>query len=158
MTNREPLAFLITWTTYGSWLPGDARGWVNRREPGIQPPDASRERFAISALATDVVQLNEKQRQIVDATIRRHCQLRDWPLHALSVQATHVHVVVSADVAPEKVLEQFKAWCTRRLNEAEAAGADPTGQHKWWTRHGSTKWIKDEAYLNNAIRYVLEGQ
>jgi hypothetical protein len=24
----EPLAYFLTWTTYGSWLPGDERGWV----------------------------------------------------------------------------------------------------------------------------------
>ena len=24
----EPLAYFLTWTTYGTWLPGDERGWV----------------------------------------------------------------------------------------------------------------------------------
>jgi REP element-mobilizing transposase RayT len=158
MALRGPLAFLITWTTYGTWLPGDARGWVTRREPGIRQPDAGRERFARSTLSAETVQLNETQRGIVETTVRRHCELRNWALHALSVQTTHVHVVVSADIAPERAMEQFKAWCTRRLNEAEGVNVASAGQHKWWTRHGSTKWIKDEAYLHNAIRYVLEGQ
>jgi hypothetical protein len=26
----EPLAYFLTWTTYGSWLPGDERGWVEK--------------------------------------------------------------------------------------------------------------------------------
>jgi len=26
----EPLAYFLTWTTYGTWLPGDERGWVRR--------------------------------------------------------------------------------------------------------------------------------
>ena len=26
-----PLAYFLTWTTYGSWLPGDERGWVDGR-------------------------------------------------------------------------------------------------------------------------------
>jgi hypothetical protein len=25
---NEPLAYYLTWTTYGTWLPGDERGWV----------------------------------------------------------------------------------------------------------------------------------
>ena len=25
---NDPLAFFLTWSTYGSWLPGDARGWT----------------------------------------------------------------------------------------------------------------------------------
>jgi hypothetical protein len=23
-----PIAYHLTWTTYGTWLPGDSRGWV----------------------------------------------------------------------------------------------------------------------------------
>ena len=34
-----PLAYLITWTTYGTWLPGDQRGWVEDGTFGIQAPD-----------------------------------------------------------------------------------------------------------------------
>jgi hypothetical protein len=26
-----PMAFFLTWTTYGSWLPGDDRGWCDAR-------------------------------------------------------------------------------------------------------------------------------
>jgi hypothetical protein len=34
----EPLAYFLTWTTYGSWLPGDQRGWVAK--PGqFRAPD-----------------------------------------------------------------------------------------------------------------------
>jgi hypothetical protein len=31
-------------------------------------------------------------------------------------------------------------------------------RRKWWTEHGSTKWINDRAYFDNAVRYVLERQ
>lgn len=47
---------------------------------------------------------------------------------------------------------EFKAWCSRRLNEKLGT------KQEWWTLHGSTKWINDEAYLENAIRYVMESQ
>ena len=26
----EPLAYFLTWTTYGTWLPGDERGWSRK--------------------------------------------------------------------------------------------------------------------------------
>jgi hypothetical protein len=26
----DPLAYFLTWTTYGTWLPGDERGWCKR--------------------------------------------------------------------------------------------------------------------------------
>src|SRR5437868_1076725 len=38
MANDTPIAFLFTWTTYGTWLPGDARGWVEYQQ-GFQLPD-----------------------------------------------------------------------------------------------------------------------
>jgi predicted nucleic acid-binding protein len=35
----DPLALFLTWTTYGSWLSGDERGWVEKpgcfREPDV---------------------------------------------------------------------------------------------------------------------------
>jgi hypothetical protein len=24
----DPLAYFLTWATYGTWLPGDERGWI----------------------------------------------------------------------------------------------------------------------------------
>ncbi len=29
-TMPDPLAYYLTWPTYGTWLPGDERGWVKR--------------------------------------------------------------------------------------------------------------------------------
>ena len=25
---EDPIGFFLTWVTYGTWLPGDSRGWV----------------------------------------------------------------------------------------------------------------------------------
>jgi len=33
----DPLAFFLTWTKYGSWLPGDERGWWKSPETSWQP-------------------------------------------------------------------------------------------------------------------------
>jgi len=147
-----PLAYHLTWHTYGSWLPGHERGWVERDTPGIQPPNDGRQAVAQEAMTTEAVTLDEDQRAIVAATIRDHCRIRAWTLHAVHVGSTHVHVVVTADRDPKDVLDQFKSWCSRRLNEK--AGV----KGRWWVYHGSTKWINDEAYLANAVRYVQERQ
>ena len=97
--------------------------------------------------------MTESQRAIVEQTIRDHCRIRNWTLHAVNARSNHVHVVVSADIHPDEVMSQFKAWCSRRLNEAAE-----TPPEKWWAIHGSTKWINDTNYLEDAIRYVLDGQ
>ncbi len=147
-----PLAYHLTWTTYGTWLPGDERGWLTHGADEIHRGDCDWREQAVRNLKHVSVVLNEQDRQIVRETIVSHCEIRRWTLHALNVRTNHVHLVVTADIMPEKVMDQFKAWCSRRLNERSEC------RERWWTRHGSTKWINDEAYLSNAIRYVNEGQ
>ena len=71
----DPLAYHITWTTYGTWLPGDSRGWVKSKAPGIQAPNARVEEGARGKLDQTPVMLTEEERQIVEQTIRRHCEI-----------------------------------------------------------------------------------
>jgi hypothetical protein len=52
---------------------------------------------------------------------------------------------------------QFKAWCTRRLKERSAAGRLPH-RDNWWTEDGSKRFLNDEASLEGAVKYVLDGQ
>ena len=156
-----PLAYHLTWTTYGTWLPGDERGWVASGKDGIQLPDRQRELEARRSLAESPVVLTDGQRQVVEQTVRDHCQIRGWTLHALNVRSNHIHVVVTADRRPEEVLNQFKAWCSRKVSDdagLTAAVAKKAGRRRWWTEHGSTKWIFDEKYLEEAVHYVVERQ
>jgi REP element-mobilizing transposase RayT len=114
----DPIAYFITWTTYGTWLPGDQRGWVERGSWEPQLPNLYRERHARSMMTEDAVVLTSEQRPVVDQVIVEHCRIRNWFLHARNVRTNHVHVVVSAMVDPKVVREQFKAWASRRLSDA----------------------------------------
>ena len=157
----KPLAYLLTWTTYGSWLHGDEHGWVQSGQPGIQAPDSERQDNMRMRMTEQAVILNDSQRPLVENTIREVCQFRYWTVHAVNVRSNHVHVILSADRPPEQVLSQLKAWCSRRLSEQEGLSVQKgsrNGRRRWWTEHGSTKWINDDNYLQNAIRYVNERQ
>jgi hypothetical protein len=48
----DPLSFFISWSTYGTWLPGDQRGWVEYRR-GWQLPSPIRELEALAAMTED---------------------------------------------------------------------------------------------------------
>ena len=158
----EPLAYHITWTAYGTWLHGDDRGWVECGGAGIQPPDEARRRIAEKRMTQSTVRFDDSQRALITQVIKDHCGIRRWHIHALKVLSNHIHLVVSADRAPAEVMNQLKAWCSRRLSDAagliETPAAKKAGRRKWFTEHGSTKWINDEEYLENAVRYVIEGQ
>jgi hypothetical protein len=54
---------------------------------------------------------------------------------AAHVRTNHVHTVIVGEDRPEKMLNAFKAYASRRLNEA---GMD-TPDRKRWARHGSTR-------------------
>ena len=155
------LAYHITWTTYGAWLPGDERGWVKAGVPGVQLPDPEREQAATLAMAESSVTLTPEQRALVEQTIRDHCRIRGWTLHAVNVRTNHIHVVVTADRAGEVVRDQFKAWCSQKLSDQAGLTtpvARKAGRRHWFTEGGDCKPIDTEEYLKNAIAYVLEGQ
>ena len=105
--------------------------------------------------------LDPEQRRIVEDTIADHCRIRGWHLHAKSARTQHVHVVVTAPGRdPELVMDQFKAWCTRKLKELERSRR-PAGRairENWWTQRGSKRSLNDQQCLEEAIRYVLEDQ
>ena len=54
------------------------------------------------------------------------------------------------------IREQLKAWCSRRLNEQQAAPLLPESELRthWWGDRGSIRWIFTEADLAAAIQYV----
>jgi REP element-mobilizing transposase RayT len=155
------LAYHITWTTYGTWLPGDVRGWVKAGVWGIQAPDPTEEAHAREKMAESAVILTTQQRAPVEQTIRDHCRIRGWILHAVRARTNHVHTVVTADRDPDDVRDQFKAWCSRKLSDqAGLSGpvAKKAGRRRWFTEGGDTEQIEDEQYLENAVRYVMERQ
>jgi REP element-mobilizing transposase RayT len=155
----EPLAFFLTWTTYGTWLPGDDRGWTERRR-GFQLPDPIRQREAEACMADDPCALDDEQRRLVETTIADHCRIRGWELHMVNCRTNHVHVVVTANRDPDEVSQQFKAWCTRRLKELERARGRQGAaiREKWWTEKGSQRRLWDPVSLDAAIQYVRDGQ
>ena len=157
--NETTLAYLLTWTTYGTWLPGDERGWV-KWHGGFQQPSEPLRQYSTAKMAEPAITLDPQQRELVDSTIRRHCEIRHWSLHALNVRTNHVHVVVTAlEYAPETVVEQFKAWCTRHLKAASISSNDSMSVRKhWWTEGSSRRSIHRESDLAAAIEYVLEAQ
>jgi valyl-tRNA synthetase len=150
--------YLITFTTYGTWLHGDERGSVDRQQNLPGEPyvlgDEQRERAEFSQQHQPAVTLEPQQRQVVQQTIREVCQHRGWTLHAAHVRTNHVHVVVSAEPEPERVMNDFKSYATRRLREQDLVGQDESV----WTRHGSTRYLKEEPSFEAARRYVIDEQ
>ena len=145
----DPIGYFITWTTYGTWLPGDERGCWHRGQF-----QSANELFREMALAKmKAFTLSQEDRDAVDETVAKHCEIRSWTLHTVHARLNHVHVVVSAPgYPPETVCDQFKAWCTRWLKSRHP------GRERFWTAGGSCRWINHQDDLEAVIGYVNEAQ
>ena len=155
----EPLAYFLTWPTYGTWLPGDQRGWVQYHR-GHQLPDPVLEREAQARMEEEACILDRTQRDIVEKTIQDHCEIPQWKLFAVNCRSNHLHVVVGAKVHPDEIRKQLKAWATRHLKAHQklTTGHDGNLRTNWWAERGSGRYINDEDSLEAAIIYVQEGQ
>jgi REP element-mobilizing transposase RayT len=153
-----PVAYLLTFHTYGTWLPGDPRGSVDVRHHaagapcvGSYPPRlvSSTER-----LRHAIVLLSEAERAVVLRTVHEVCRHRAWILLAVHVRTNHVHVVVRGEPSPERIMNDLKVWATRRVVEAELRPRGTT----LWVRHGSTRYLWTPQSVDAACTYVVEGQ
>ncbi len=115
-------------------------------------PDVDRERFERRLSGRSGYKLSAEERLVVLKSIRRHAEIRNWLLYAAHVRSNHVHIVVEADVPPEKAMEQFKAYASRALNRNGARGG------KRWAHHGSTRYLWQPRQISAAVDYVLNQQ
>jgi REP element-mobilizing transposase RayT len=149
----DPIGYFLTWVTYGTWLPGDARGWVEYRR-GWQLPDPVRELEAKARMTEDACILRLEQRRVVEAQIAETCAYRGWTLQAVNCRSNHVHVVVTADVRnPKKIRVDLKAWATRALKVKFDASRE-----NWWAERGSIRYLNSDNDLEASVFYVRDGQ
>ncbi|MEX2173079.1 MAG: transposase [Pirellulaceae bacterium] len=159
--------WLLTWTTYGTWLPGDERGFVSEVNDGQggrvihnlpgTPHDAGWNRLEFDSrrrLVAKPIYLVNEQAAIAFAQFEETAAYRCWQLIAVSVMANHVHLAVGVpgDPQPEDILRDFKSYASRALNRAFGRPASGT----WWTESGSKRKLKDEAAILSAAAYVRD--
>jgi len=153
-----PLAYLITFRCYGTWLHGDERGSIDRFHNRYQSPYISQnERWRqhnTRQLKSESVSLNATQRQSVGTAIRETSALRNWLLRAINVRTNHVHVVVSiGNTKPSRALNAFKANATRQMRR-DGCWSQP---HSWADK-GSARHLWNERSIEQAVEYVVNGQ
>src|SRR5262245_5756382 len=128
--------WLLTNATYGSWLPGDARGFVGHvwdKRPGDSPDDTrvvhnlpgteyDEDAPGLKHAADDLLRgppiaLTVTQAEALLAQFQETTRVRGWELCAVAILFNHFHIVVGVpgDPAPAKILGDFKSWGTRAL-------------------------------------------
>ena len=161
--------WFLTWTTYGTWLPGDQRGFVGRRPdelgrnvrqnkygtPAVAPNGRLRN-FVRSNLKAPPIVLDSDQAAELFKQFEETARIRGWLLIAVGIMPTHIHIVVGVpgDPDPDKILTDFKAYGSGRLNKKWGKPTSDT----WWTTGGSTRKLPDDHSVEAAIQYIREQQ
>lgn len=157
-SNLDIRAYFLTCTTYGTWLHGDERGSVDdvHRVPGLPfaPPSPRRADANREAMKWPEFTFDAKSRGIVHRTIVEVFELRKWPLLALNVRTNHLHIVGYSPDGADKMMNDFKAWCTRRLRESKCRSQ----KAPVWTEGGSKHKLFTEEAVRAAVGYTLHGQ
>jgi REP element-mobilizing transposase RayT len=103
--------------------------------------------------------MDAPRRKVVRDAIVDLCRAKDWDLLALHVRSNHIHVVVSANRDPGRLMSDLKARASRELNRHEGAAHEVSGvPRKRWTRHGSTLHLFEPAKVQEKIRYTIDDQ
>ncbi len=142
----KTIAYMVTWTTYGTWLQGDKRKYVKdgRTLPANEPlANANKE-----ALANEPVRFNRQHRKIVEDAIRQKAIQFGQEIYALAVRYNHLHLVVSYIPIPiDSVVQHYKAAGLIALRKVGIHG-------KVWTKGFNTRYCFDQQTLQQKIDYV----
>jgi REP element-mobilizing transposase RayT len=161
----ENKAILVTWTCYGTWLPGDERGFVSnklrgdgsfdrkRNAPGTEPhaDDPYTHSVASELQEWPTVMLTPAQALAAANSLCELARKRKWIIHRAAIMANHVHVVVAncPDDGPA-ARRVLKGVTSADLSRAEGKSL------RWWTAGGSNRYLKGTEAIEAGIQYVAE--
>ncbi len=167
--------WLLTNTTYGTWLPGDPRGSVTsvRDQRACDTPHSHRfehdlfgepwedslpglYRSAAERMSGPPILLSAAQAATILNQFQETAEIRGWILHAVAIMQNHFHLIVqhTGDERAQKLLSDLKAYASRALNREYGRPISKT----WWTTNGSKRLLKTDDYWHNACNYVLYKQ
>ena len=142
----KTIAYMITWTTYGTWLQGDKRGFVKDGE--ILLPNQSLVDSNKRSLKKEPVKLSGVQRQIAQITIIEKARKLNQRIYALSVRSNHVHIV--AEYIPKPiglVVRHYKNSVQVALRKMGLSG-------EVWTKGFDKGYCFNPQTLESRIKYV----
>jgi REP element-mobilizing transposase RayT len=140
------VGYMVTFTTYGTWLQGDKRGYVKdgKRLEGDQ---------RLLELCKDLqkgqtIKLTKREKEIVREAILNEAERIGQKLEALVICTNHVHLAVrSCDKSIERIVSMYKSVSTRALRSCGQVG-------RIWTKGFNKRFCFTQHDLERKIAYV----
>jgi len=141
-TQQHLLATMITTTTYGTWLPGDLRGYVDRGV--ILPADPDHLQRARRLLKSDPIYLTPGDQDTLFDALQRAAHEFDYTLFAASIESWHAHWLIDhAFDAVEVMVARLKT----RMRQALDRG-------RLWTAGYDARFCFDEDAVEARRNYI----
>jgi len=137
---------MVTFTTYGTWMRGDSRGW--RKNGKVFTANPRLKRIDESQMKGEIVRLGKNEKTIVRKAICKKASSLGQKILAISVWSNHVHVVVKYDGRKiEETVRIYKNAATAALRRSGFRG-------RVWGSGYDKRFCFDEVALRKRIEYV----
>ena len=146
MSIPKTIGYMLTWTTYGSWLQGDERGYV--KDGQTLGGDEKLVDLCKKFQEGHTVKLRNNEKDIVRRAILNEAERTGHTIEALAVYSNHIHLV--ARYFPEPIgrtVSRFKNVATSALRKHGRAG-------RVWTRGFDKRFCFNQEDLDRRIQYV----
>jgi hypothetical protein len=143
---RKVLGYMLTWTTYGSWLQGDKRRYV--KDGRIYAPNPSLENKNKENMKYPKVSLTAAQREIVERALIKESASLNQKIYVAAVGRSHIHLVTDCNfISAASAVSHYK-------NAARLAVRSNGFVGRLWTKGFSVRYCFDEDQLSKLIQYV----
>jgi len=138
---------------YGHWLPGDAKGFRNKKHrihssgdyKSPPPPDehAGLQTHARRLLKQPPITLTPQQRKLLGELLLRWCRLKHIPVAAVSVGGAHAHLLAKLPIADTDAT----IGKAKRYASCESRKQDPSLPSKLFAGKGEPKPVESWGHL-----------
>ena len=140
------IAFMATWTTYGTWLQGNKKGYVKNGK--ILEANSQLEQSNRESLKHEEIKIPKRLREAVKNAIIREAEQIGHKIHAIAICSNHVHIVVEAiGLKCGYSVGRFKRQATKELRKYGF-------ENKVWTKGFDKRYCYNQRELDNRIKYV----
>ena len=141
------VGYMVTWTTYGTWLQGDERGYV--KDGKVLGANEELEAANREIQKFDKSVLSKMERAVVEDAIISAGKLTGHQLCAIAVCSNHVHIAARvSDDAIEKVVMRYKNMATIKLKQVGRVG-------KIWTKGFDKRFCFNDNDLSKRVDYII---
>ncbi|MEM6333506.1 MAG: hypothetical protein AAF823_09240 [Planctomycetota bacterium] len=141
-TGLNLLATMVTTTTYGTWLPGDVRGYVE--DGRVLPGDPFRANESKRIMRSGAVYLDEDEQDAALRGLIAACEEFGYRLIAVSIESWHAHALLShGGDSVTKVVGRLK----NRMRQA-------IGRGRVWAKGYDKRYCFSEAEVLTRRAYI----